>query len=150
MFERLRDEKAWSYRQESVLWPTANGFAPRFIMASGDKTPGPELAKAMREQLIDAVNAWTEADVARARGMAEAVMTRGIAMSPLYFNPSWPVEDSLDDQVFLAGYWRMKTGSDWNPRKLLGQMAVANLGDLKEAALDMLTTAIPHIIPARG
>jgi hypothetical protein len=150
MFEKLREEKRWSYRQESLLWPTTNGFAPRFIMASGDKTPGPELAKSMREELIGAIKAWTEADVARARGMAEGVLLRGIRMSPLYFNPSWPIEGSVDDQVFLAGYWQMKTGRPWDPRKLLGQMSLATVDEVKDAALDMLTTAIPHVIPARG
>jgi hypothetical protein len=150
MFEKLREEQGWSYRQEAVLWPTVGGFVPRFIMASGDKTPGPELAKAMKLKMLEGVQAWMDSDLARARGMAEGIMNRGFEMSPLYFNPSWPVTESLDDQVFLRGYWRMKTGQAWDPKKLLGQMAAASLQEVKDAASDMLTNAIPHVIPGRG
>ncbi|MFI5385073.1 MAG: hypothetical protein ACHQ50_03040 [Fimbriimonadales bacterium] len=150
MFEVLRVKHGWSYRQEALLWPTARGFVPRLIMASGDKTPPEELAKAMKQELTDAVNSWTEADVARARGMAEGILMRGVEMSPLYFNPSWPATDSLHDRTFMAGYWRMKTGREWDPHKLLGQMALVTLPELKEAALEILSVSIPCILPARG
>ena len=148
MFSRLRETEGWSYRQESIFWPTTNGFVPRLIMASGDKTPPNELAKAMKLQLIDAVNAWTDADVARARGMAEGILLRGVPMSPLYFNPSWPVLDNLEDQTFMHSYWRMKTGTDWEPRRLVGEMALVTLPDLKDAALGILSVSIPHVMQA--
>lgn len=150
MFETLREAQGWSYRQEAVFWPTEKGFVPRLIMASGDKTPPAELVKAMKQQLLDAVNAWTDANLDRARGMAEGILTRGLQMSPLYFNPGWPIEDNLHDRTFLAGYWRMKTGRAWDPKKMVGEMTLVDLAELKEAALGMLTVAIPHVIPARG
>jgi predicted Zn-dependent peptidase len=150
MFERLREAKGWSYRQEAILWPSAHGFVPRLIMASGDKTSPGELAAAMKEQLIEAVNHWDDADLARAKGMAEGILLRGIEMSPLYFNHSRPVTDSLDDQTFLAGYWLMKTGHPWDSRKILGGMALTGLKDLKEAALDILDSSQPRVIPANG
>lgn len=150
MFKALREAQGWSYRQEAVFWPTERGFVPRLIMASGDKTPPAELAKAMKEQLIDTVNAWADADLNRARGMAEGILTRGLQMSPLYFNPGWPIEDTLHDRTFLAAYWRMKTGKEWDPKKMVGEMSLVDLAELKEAALGMLTVAIPHIIPASG
>lgn len=150
MFERFRESQGWSYRQEAILWPTAKGFVPRLIMASGDKTPGNELAKSMRDQLTDAVNMWTEADLARARGMAEAILMRGNEMSPLYFNPYWPVTDSLHDRTFMAGYWQMKTGHPWEPSKLLGEMTLLTVSDLKEAAIQMLASSETRFIPARG
>jgi hypothetical protein len=150
MFGRLREAEGWSYRQEAILWPAEDGFMPRLIMASGDKTPSAELAKGMKDQLTEAVNAWTEADLARARGMAEAILMRGIEMSPLYFNPSWPTTDSLHDRTFMAGYWQMKTGRTWEPTKLLGQMALLTLDEFKEAASQILSSSEPHILPARG
>ncbi|HVT13831.1 MAG TPA: insulinase family protein [Fimbriimonadaceae bacterium] len=150
MFQVLREAQGWSYRQEAVLWPTEAGFVPRLIMASGDKTPPAELAKSMKQQLIDAVNAWTDADLNRARGMAEGILTRGLEMSPLYFNPGWPIETNLHDQTFLHAYWRMKTGLDWDAKKLVGEMTLIGLAELKETALGILSVSIPHVIPAQG
>ena len=49
-----------------------------------------------------------------------------------------PNGDSLDDETFMAGYWQMKTGREWNPRKVVGEMALVNLPELKEAALEIL------------
>ena len=150
MFERLREGRGWSYRQEAVLYPTANGFVPRLIMASGDKMAPIDLIKGMREELLDAVNAWTDADLARARGMAEGILLRGVEMSPLYFNSYWPVTTSLDDETFLSGYWLMKTGRQWDPNKLVGQMGLLTLSELKESALDIINGASSGFILASG
>lgn len=150
MFARLRDEHGWSYRQEAVLWPTPEGFLPRLIMLSGDQTPGTELAKAVKETLADAVKSWGNEDLARARGMADGILNRGFPMSPLYFNPSWPITSSLHDQTFMSAYWPMKTGRAWNPKKLMGEIALLNLDDLKEAAQAILADSIRLVIPARG
>jgi hypothetical protein len=150
MFERLRDSQAWSYRQEALLWPSAGGFTPRLIMATGDKTPLPELGKSVRAQLLDAVKSWTESDIARARGLAEGIFLRGLQLSPFYFNPSWPVGDSLHDRTFMSAYWQVKTGHSWEPSRLLGEMALLKSDEVKEVALELLNGAELHAIPARG
>lgn len=149
MFERLREKQGWAYRLESVLWPTTSGFVPRLIMASGADLPGKDLAKAMKAELVDAVDHWTETDLDRARGMAQGVLLRGVPMSPLYFNPWWPVTDSIHDRTFLAAYWPMKTGRAWDPAKLVGEMALVDLTDFKAAGQAILTNAMTHVIPAR-
>jgi len=150
MFARLRQTKAWSYRQETILWPTTQGFEPRLIMASGDQTPPMDLANAMKDELVDAVKSWDQSDLSRAEGMAQGIFERGFTMSPLYFNPSWPVTSSLDDRTFLAGYWTMKTGRPWNSSTILGSMALVSLSDFKDAALDILNSSQPHVLTAHG
>jgi hypothetical protein len=131
-----------------MLTPAVGGFLPRLLMATNDATPPFELAASMKEELTKAVGEWTEADVSRARGMAEGILFRGLEMSPFYFNPSWPVGTSLHDRTFMTAYWPMKTGSDWNPRKLMGQMALASVDDVKAAATDMLKDANPRVLIA--
>ncbi|HTQ11635.1 MAG TPA: insulinase family protein [Fimbriimonadaceae bacterium] len=150
MFQTLRETEGWSYRQEAFLWPTPEGFEPRLIMASGDKTAPDDLAKGMRDQLILAVKNWDASDLARAEGMAQGIFERGFAMSPLYFNSSWPISGSLEDETFLAGYWTMKTGSPWNASRMLGEMALVSLSDFKDAAMEILTDSKAHVLPARG
>ncbi len=146
MFARLRELKGWSYRQEAILWPTPDGFVPRMIMASGDKTSAGELALGMKSELGEAVKGWSDADLARAEGMAEGIFSRGLEMSPLYFNPYWPITNSLDDRTFLAGYWRMKTGKPWDDKKMLATMALVSLAELKEAAMEILNGSHAHVI----
>lgn len=150
MFERLREGKGWSYRQEAIITPTLDGFTPRFLMATNDKTEPFELAKGMKEELTAAVAEWKEADLNRARGMAEGILQRGLEMSPFYFNPYWPITTSLHDRTFMAAYWPMKTGREWSPNKLLGQMALATVEDLKASATSILETAQPRILIANN
>ncbi len=148
MFERLREGKGWSYRQEAILTPTLDGFTPRMIMASTDKTAPFEMAKGMKEELLAAVAEWKDADVVRARGMAEGILLRGLELSPLYFNPYWPVTTSLHDRTFMAAYWPMKTGTEWDAKKLLAQMALVSTDDMKAAATSILEGSQPRILLA--
>ena len=119
-------------------------------MASGEKIAANQLAKNMKQELTDAVVTWTDADLARAKGMDEGILMRGLPMSPLYFNEYWPLTDSLQDRTFMAAYWPMKTGQVWDSAKLLAQMCQVPLPVLKQSALDIVGSALPHEIPGRG
>ncbi len=150
MFTALREAKGWSYRQEAILWPTANGFVPRLILPSSDPLGPAELAKGAREQLLGALSAWTDSDLARAKGMAEGILLRDFELSPLYFRPTRPIDASLHDRTFMAAYWPMKTGQAWLPTGLLEQMKSINLEEFKSQAKGMLEVAIPRLIEAGG
>jgi hypothetical protein len=129
-----REALGLSYRQESVLTPTANGFVPRLIIVhSGNDELDANAAKA-RDLLLADIKSWSADDRRRAIGMSESFLIRDGDLSPLYFSPSDIVGSDLADNIFLAAYWKQKTGQDWNPHQLVGRMGFIELEDLKAAA----------------
>lgn len=145
-FRVLRDANAWSYRQESVLWPTPDGFQVRVIAAFQPTANDEEVAGKMRAALLEDVPKWTEADIERARGMAKAIFSRGVEYSPLYLHPSGPIGTGLDDRTFLTAYWLMKTGQSFSVDSLLGQMSDVTLEDLKSMATALLQDSVPVVL----
>ncbi len=143
LFRISRETHAWSYRQEGVLWPVPGGWEPRLIALSANCPAPSEREGALRADMLQDVSAWTESDRARALGIADAVLNRGLEFSPMYLGQFGPMSASLDDQTFLSAYWPMKTGSTWDPERLLTEMRLCNLDDLKETATDLLQTAEP-------
>jgi hypothetical protein len=141
LWEVSREDLGLSYRQEGILSPSADGFLPRLIVATSHKDDLAEQAEKLRTSLVAKVEQWTDVDRKRAMGMAEAYLIHGSDMSPLYFSQSWPVSNSLEDEVFVSAYWRSKTGETWNPYQLLGRMGFVELKDLKETALGFLKNA---------
>lgn len=150
LFEKVREEMGLSYRQEAILWPTPKGFRPRFIIASGDPRPLPELVDAVRKQMLSSIEAWTEDDKVRAIGMSHAIIDLGCPMSPFYFHPYYPLGDNLHDQTFLRAYWRLKTGREWDADHLMDQMSKVSLQDMKDTAKQMIEKASASFIKADG
>ncbi len=140
-FRVLREERGWSYRQETFLWPVPLGFQPRLLFA----TTRPEAdvnGRAARDALKAAVAEWTQADLSRAMGLLEATLKHGIGPNPLYLAPEGPLGQGLADRAFLAAYWPLKTGRPFDADKLIAQMRYVRLSDLKETANQMLDGAI--------
>ncbi|HJP84174.1 MAG TPA: hypothetical protein VJ835_11800, partial [Fimbriimonadaceae bacterium] len=141
LWEVSREDLGLSYRQESMLSPSPDGFFPRVIVATSHKDDLPEQSEKLCAALIAKVERWTDTDRKRAMGMAEAYLIHGSDMSPLYFSQSWPITNGLEDEVFVRAYWRLKTGENWNPYQLLGRMGFVELKDLQETALRFLKNA---------
>jgi len=144
----VREKMGLSYRQEFVLYPATSGFQPRLLVAHSGKDELDKKADAIRTALLEDVKAWTEDDKRRAIGMVESYLVRGGDMSPLYFSPGRPLSRDLSDQVFLQAYWSMKTGTSWNPYKLVSRLGFVELAELKEAAEEMITKSEVRIYPA--
>jgi len=147
LFRVAREKLGWSYRQESVLWPTPTGFAPRLLVVQSDKTDIDKRGETLRTELLADVKTWTEQDRLRALGIAQACMTRGVEYSPFYFHPDRTISSNGADDAFMAAYWQMKTGSPWAPSRLLGQMGLVTTEDMKAAAQEMLAASILKTYP---
>lgn len=149
LFKIAREKLGWSYRQESVLWPTPGGLAPRLLVAQSASDEIDKRAETLRTELLEEIKNWTEQDRKRAIGMAEGALVRGLEVSPLYFLPDRPVTTTGADQAFLAAYWKMKTGEVWNPQRLLASMSLVTVDDLKGTAQEMLASSIARVYLAR-
>ncbi|MDR3691093.1 MAG: hypothetical protein P4L46_17060 [Fimbriimonas sp.] len=147
MFRVVREKHAWSYRQEAILEPTLDGWQPHLVFATTPGDDADQKAAVVKADLLADVQAWTDADLARAVGMAESVLLRDVSFSPLYVLGSAPVGGSLGDRTFMAGYWQLKTGQPWDPSALLDAMKHVTLADLKDHATTILNSTRPRILP---
>ncbi len=147
LFRVVREKHGWSYRQEAILSPTKDGFVPHLLVAMIPTDDAQDRAKTMRTELLEDVGTWDSTTRDRAFGMAEAVLSGYIPFNPFYFLGDSPAGNSLEDRTFLSGYWKMKTGTRWNPGLLLDSMKKVSVDELKESAKAMLATVIPRILP---
>ncbi len=147
LFRVVRERHGWSYRQEAILFPTKDGWTPHLLFATLPSDDLTQRTTKIREELIDDVKNMKQSDLARAMGMASAVLMRNVEFSPLYVFGSRPAGNSLEDQTFLSGYWMLKTGKAWNPSELLDSMKHVSLDDLKEKATSILESTSVHILP---
>lgn len=147
LFRVVREKHAWSYRQEAILEPSRDGWLPQLLIATIPSDDVKDRIKVMRADLMDDVASWTGATRLRALGMAQAVFDNDVAFNPLYILGDAPVGNSLEDQTYLHGYWQLKTGKPWDSKALLNDMEQVSLEELKARAGEILTTAIPRVLP---
>ena len=146
LFRVVRENHGWSYRQEAILSPTKDGWLPRLLIATIPPADTKTEFDTIRAELLTDIQSWTEASRLRAIGMAEAVLIQHVRFDPIYALGTSTVGDSLEDRTFLAAYWKIKTGQDWNQNALLASMKQVTLADLKEQATNLITSAIPRIL----
>ncbi|MBX3119399.1 MAG: insulinase family protein [Fimbriimonadaceae bacterium] len=145
----VRDREALSYRQEAILWPSPSGFRARFLLETIPTEDDKALPEKLRTLLAEDIKAWTQADVDRALGLANASLNYGIGPNPLYWSENGPLGKDLPDRAFLIGYWRMKAGKDWDPAALVQDMRKVGLEDLKTAGERLVLTALPRVISGK-
>lgn len=146
LFRTTRQKQGISYRQEALMYPSPDGWQPRLILLTLAGADLKKTAEDVRAGLIEDVKGWTDADRLRALGMADAILNRGVESSP--FGWMGAIDSSLDNRTFLRAYWRMKTGTEWDPEALMRQMRMVTLEDLRDTTLETLTKATPRTISA--
>jgi len=134
LFRIVREKHAWSYRQESVLYPTMTGWEPHLLFASLPSDEMVQRAETIKTEVLEEINGWSDEDLARALGMSNAVLSRNVDFNPLYVLGSGTLNGSLEDRTFMFGYWQLKTGKPWSPEGLLDSMRHVTLDDLKQRA----------------
>lgn len=150
LFQDIREGQALSYRQESVLWPTHDGFVPRLLIQIRPLSPEAETSQlaGIRTSLIEDISRWDESVLSRAQGYASAMVISGADFSPFYFRPSAPLGLSIEDHTLLAAYWWMKTGEKWDGEYLAEGFKSVDLQALKTEATNMVKVAFPVIHPS--
>ncbi|AIE87538.1 insulinase family protein [Fimbriimonas ginsengisoli] len=148
LFRVARRQLGMSYRQEALLYPVPDGWQSRILLETSATDGLDKQAEALRAALVEDVKGWTDADLKRARGMAEAVFLRGVDFSPFAFGPAGTFDDTLEGRTFLRTYWRLKTGEPWDAKALVKTMQVVTLDDLREIALGVLTEGKTRVLPA--
>lgn len=142
VFTVLREQLGWSYRQEAPLRGVAGGFEQLVTAIAATSPEDFNEASAMKDELLAAVGQWQEADRTRALGMARAVLSRGEGMNPLYFLGA----STTLDPLYLRAYWRLKTGTTYDPVAIIKSLESVSLDDAKKAVQEELTSAGTELI----
>jgi len=148
LFRDVRQVEGWSYRQEAILWPDPAGLVPRLVAATAPAEDQAGKAEALRAALLKAVSNWSEGDRQRALTIARITLFDGLPLGPLWLS-NGPPGAREEDRALLDAYWYAKSTKRWDPNRLMGTMVDVSLDDLKAAAVSLLTTSRPIVLPGR-
>ena len=149
MQEVLRETHGLSYLQSAVLWPTAKGWNPFFMMVRGTEPEEGKYAVQMKELLVADIDKWDESSVVRAQQMAEAAFTRNLSFSPIWLEPDGPMTQSLSDRCAWRGYLEMVGSGALREEVMLGAMKNVDLDQLKAGAKSLLDECNAGWLPGR-
>jgi hypothetical protein len=147
LFRIGRQKLGLSYRQEALLYPVSEGWQPRLLQVMRPTGDLAGKAETLRKALLDDVDHWTDTNLRRALGMADAIFTRGVNFSPFSFGPSGSIDASLESRTFQNAYWQLKTNTTWDASAFLRLMRDVKLDDLRSTAKAILTQAQVRTLP---
>ncbi len=149
LFRISREKHAWSYEQESLLWPTMTGWEPRlFIAMAPDSENGKRLDQLATELRAD-VDTWNSDTLASALGMAEANLLREVPFGPLTWNGE-PLNQDPEQRIAFDLYWAEKTGTHFSRGDLLESLQKIDLTTLKATAVSILASFKIHYLQAES
>lgn len=132
LFRTLREKLFLGYRQEAFLWPSRSGLQLRLIAVVADPGRAKGAEQTMRDELLAAVDALGEGDLARAKALLRSAWRDGLIGGPFYFDEGRPLADTVEDAALLAAYGQMKTGAPWSFESLLKAVDAVELDELKK------------------
>ncbi len=142
----VRERLRMSYRQEAFLWPTADGFRARIVIAVKPSDQEGTFAQAAQSALLEDVASWTDANRSRASALAQSVYLRGLPLNPLQLQANGVIGVSQADRTFMTAYWPLKTTKFWSEKDLVKSLQDVSLDDMRDAATDILKSSLPRVI----
>lgn len=149
MHKALRDEQGFSYRQESVLYPTSIGWQPRLLAVHRVREGDAEALGSVRDALLKQVSAWAEPDLLRARNMAQSALAGTVPFSAFWLDDSGPMSGNLEDRCAWRGFLAMCGAGEKSESALGTSLALVSLEQMRAAAQEMLSSANGSVILGR-
>lgn len=146
MHRILRNEKGWAYVAEGLLYPSATGWTPRFVMLR-DGSEGPDLLQGMRTAMLEDIDRWDEGDLKRALVLGRASLREGLPWSPVWLDGESPMRATVVDRTALFGYLDMVGAGGVSPSVWAGTLENVDLETFKAQAKVMLERASGIYLP---
>lgn len=140
MHRVLREQHGWSYRNEGVLYPSVDGWTPRFIMLH-DGPEGVALLEEMRKAMAADMDTWTDQTLQRAIVLGKASLREGFVWSPVWIDGYSPMRSDVVDRLALASYLDMVGAGGVSPKTWAMTLENVDLETLKAQAKEMVEKA---------
>jgi predicted Zn-dependent peptidase len=127
-----REEMGISYRQESFLMPTDEGWKFRMAYGTDENGTKPETISALRQKLKERCNALTQTDLDHAVGLGRGYLVNQMPTLPIVLGIGDVLSTNANDQLYLRHYWKTKFGFVWNANSMFVLMQQVELGNLKK------------------
>lgn len=133
-----REEMGISYRQESFLVSTEEGW--KFRMAYGTDQDGtkPETITALKQKLKERCAALTQSDLDHAVGLGRGYLVNQMPTLPIVLGIGDVLSNNVSDRLYLRHYWKTKFGFDWSANTTFVLMQQVELGNLKKLLSQIL------------
>ncbi len=149
LWKVIREQHKWAYRTEAILWPTADGWIPRFFIFKKTSPEDEGFPNVAREAILKDVDAWDEDTLTRAKVCARASLTRDFGLSPLWLSPDGPKETTLRDRMSWRGYLEMIGSGALDEKVLADAMDEVDLLGLKVQGKKLIESANVSYIPGK-
>lgn len=138
MFRVLREDLGLSYFQGAVLWPSSEGWIPKFLMVRKSEPDEGKYAVQMKEAMLADIENWDRGTLQRAMAMATAAFTRPMETSPIWLDSRGAMSQTLIDRCAWRGYLEMIGTGPLRTGLLLGAMSNVDLDQIKEQAREVI------------
>lgn len=146
MWRTLRQEQGQAYWLEGFLWPTKDGWVPRFQMAKVGKNGNLETVAHMLKVMTDDVETWDQATLDRAVLVSQASLSGKFKWNPFRTVGGGTITDSLSDRALWRGYLEMTGSGALSVESWSDALGNVTLETFKEQAVAMLNEATPVVI----
>lgn len=144
----LREDMGLTYRQELVLWPTAQGWRPRLIAwRAGAENPVTEMEAASNAMKAD-VDEWNEATLQRAKAMLRTALVGEGLFQPFWIGPNEVLGSSVEDRTAFWALAAMAGGERLTPEFIGAALDSLDLERLKNEGKAILDQASAGVRPA--
>jgi hypothetical protein len=144
----LREDMGLTYRQELVLWPTAQGWQPRLIAwRAGAEDPIAEIEAAGTAVKAD-IEKWNEATLQRAKAMLRTALVGDGLFQPFWIGPNEILGASVEDRTAFWALAAMAGGERLTPEFIGAALESLDLERLKAEGNAVLDQASAGVRPA--
>ena len=127
-----------SYRQESFLLPTADGWRFRMAFATDSAGVAASAIAELRSKLRAKCEAMTQQDLDHAVGLGRGYLMNQMPTLPLLLGIGETLSNDENDKLYLRHYWSTSFGFEWNAEALMLQMRATQLAELKALLLKLI------------
>lgn len=140
----FREKMQISYRQETVLWPSLQGWIPRLFVVASPSVNSSERIDGFRAALQEDIGSWSELTLERAKSMALASLNRDLPVSPFWLDTSGPARSDVASRTSWDAFSSLVKMPELNRGTMATAFGSVTLDELKAAAENFVKTAIPR------
>lgn len=137
-FRIVREQLALTYRQDTVFYPTDQGWREYLVFGGGK----PLSSDVIKDSLLKDIDKYDAKTLVRAKAMATSALIRGSVLSPFMIGPGNGYYGSESDRVAWHSYWGLLGLDSVTPENLNEELQAVTLEDLKSSATEYLNSSL--------
>jgi hypothetical protein len=145
MWQVLREREGLAYRLDGVLWPTKEGFVPRFLLLRKTEEAEIKYLASMKNGLKSDAETFDDVDLRRAKMMARQVLLSPSPFGSIYTDAEAVLYGEASDDVRWRGLLNGMGLPSIPLLKWADQLDAVELAEFQKSAVEMADSATMHL-----